>query len=61
LDIRSVQERKYEAFRTHVSQAPLIEATRDFFAAHGANEFYALIASNEAQPSRSSADLFDGL
>ena len=61
LDIRSVRERKTEAFRQHVSQAPLMEKTRDFFAKHGAEEFYALVATAEPQAARQSTDLFEGL
>jgi LmbE family N-acetylglucosaminyl deacetylase len=61
LDIRSVLERKYEAFRQHVSQAPLIEKTKDMFAKYGAEEFYALVATAEPQPARQGKDLFEGL
>lgn len=61
LDIRSVRERKTEAFRQHVSQAPLMEKTKDFFAKYGAEEFYALVATAEPQAARQSTDLFEGL
>jgi LmbE family N-acetylglucosaminyl deacetylase len=61
LDIRSVRERKTEAFRQHVSQAPLMEKTREFFAKYGAEEFYALVAAEEPQAARQSTDLFEGL
>jgi LmbE family N-acetylglucosaminyl deacetylase len=61
LDIRSVRERKSEAFRQHVSQAPLMEKTKDFFAKYGAEEFYALVATAEPQPARQSTDLLEGL
>jgi LmbE family N-acetylglucosaminyl deacetylase len=61
LDIRSVRERKTEAFRQHVSQAPLMEQTKDFFARHGAEELYALVAAAEPQAARQSTDLFEGL
>jgi LmbE family N-acetylglucosaminyl deacetylase len=61
LDIRSVQERKSEAFRQHVSQAPLMERTKDFFAKYGAEEFYALVATAEPQAARQGTDLFEGL
>jgi len=61
LDIRSVRERKSEAFRQHISQAPLMEKTKDFFAKHGAEEFYALAATPEPQAARQITDLFDGL
>jgi LmbE family N-acetylglucosaminyl deacetylase len=61
LDIRSVRERKTEAFRQHVSQAPLMEKTREFFAKYGAEEFYALVAAEEPHAARQSTDLFEGL
>jgi LmbE family N-acetylglucosaminyl deacetylase len=61
LDIRSVQERKNEAFRQHVSQAPLMERTKNFFARYGAEEFYALVAAAEPQAARQGTDLFEGL
>jgi LmbE family N-acetylglucosaminyl deacetylase len=61
LDIRSVRERKAEAFRQHVSQAPLMEKTKDFFAKYGAEEFYTLVAVAEPQAARQGTDLFEGL
>jgi LmbE family N-acetylglucosaminyl deacetylase len=61
LDIRSVRERKTEAFRQHLSQAPLMEKTKDFFAKYGAEEFYALVATAEPQAVRQGTDLFEGL
>ena len=61
LDIRSVRERKSEAFRQHVSQAPLMERTKEFFERYGAEEFYALVATAEPQAARQGTDLFAGL
>jgi LmbE family N-acetylglucosaminyl deacetylase len=61
LDIRSVRERKNEAFRQHVSQAPLMEKTKDFFAKYGAQEFYTLVATAPPQASHQGTDLFEGL
>jgi LmbE family N-acetylglucosaminyl deacetylase len=61
LDIRSVQERKNEAFRQHVSQAPLMEKTKDVFAKYGAKERYALVATAEPQAMQQGTDLFEGL
>jgi LmbE family N-acetylglucosaminyl deacetylase len=60
LDIRSVRERKTEAFRQHVSQAPLMEKTKDMFDRYGAEEHYALVAVADPQAVRLSTDLFDG-
>jgi hypothetical protein len=61
LDIRSVRARKSEAFRQHVSQAPLMERTKDFFERYGAEEFYTLVATAEPQVARLTTDLFEGL
>jgi LmbE family N-acetylglucosaminyl deacetylase len=61
LDINSVRERKNEAFRQHVSQAPLMEKTKDVFAKYGGEEFYSLAATTKPQAARQSTDLFEGL
>jgi LmbE family N-acetylglucosaminyl deacetylase len=61
LDICSVRDRKTEAFRQHVSQAPIMERTKDIFAKYGAEEFYTLIATLEPQPAQQTTDLFAGL
>jgi LmbE family N-acetylglucosaminyl deacetylase len=61
LDIRSVQERKAQAFRQHASQSPLMEQTKEIFERYGAEEFYALVAATELQPARLATDLFAGL
>jgi LmbE family N-acetylglucosaminyl deacetylase len=61
LDIRSVRERKAEAVRQHVSQAPLVALTKDLFAKFGAEELYTLIATLEPQPAQQTTDLFAGL
>ena len=61
LDIRPVFALKLEAFRQHVSQAPLMERVRPLFEAHGSHERYALIASREATKARQITSLFEGL
>jgi LmbE family N-acetylglucosaminyl deacetylase len=61
LDIRSVRERKAEAIRQHVSQAPLMERTKEFFERYGAEEFYTLVATDDPQPAHQETDLFAGL
>jgi len=61
LDIRSVRERKTEAFRQHTSQAPLMERTRAIFEQYGAEEFYTLLAASTPQPAAITTDLFAGL
>ncbi len=61
LDITSVLSRKSEAFRAHISQAPLMERTRDFFEQHGGAEFYSLAAAPEPQVVQLADDLFAGL
>ena len=59
LDISAVLDRKLEAFRAHVSQAPLMERTQDFFREHGQYEFYTLAAEAEAHVVRESTALFE--
>ena len=61
LDVRSVRARKEEAFRQHVSQAPLMEETKKFFEEYGAEEFYSLVAAAKPQAARLSTDLFEDL
>ena len=61
LDIRSVQERKAEAFRQHTSQAPLVEQTKELFKKYGTEEFYTLAAAKEPQPAQIGTDLFEDL
>jgi LmbE family N-acetylglucosaminyl deacetylase len=58
LDIRSVQRRKAEAFRQHVSQAPLMEKTKVFFERFGCEEYYALVAAADPQAAALATDLF---
>jgi LmbE family N-acetylglucosaminyl deacetylase len=61
LDIESVRERKNEAFRQHVSQAPLMERTKTLFAQFGHQEFYTLMASRHPQAAEPMTDLFESL
>ena len=61
LDIRSVQERKAEAFRQHTSQVPLVEQTKDLFKKFGVEEFYTLVAAAKPQAAHPMTDLFEGL
>jgi LmbE family N-acetylglucosaminyl deacetylase len=60
LDIRSVRERKAEAFRQHVSQTPLIEKTKEMFERYGGEEYYALVAASDPQAAKLTTDLFEG-
>jgi LmbE family N-acetylglucosaminyl deacetylase len=61
LDIRSVFQRKLDAFRAHKSQAPLMERTRPIFEKHGQQEHYTLAAVPTPQPATQSTDLFEGV
>ncbi len=58
LDVSGVLARKMEAFRAHVSQAPLMERTESFFREHGQYEFYSLAAAAEPQVVMATDDLF---
>ncbi len=58
LDVSGVLARKMEAFRAHVSQAPLMEQTESFFREHGQYEFYSLAAAAEPHAVAATDDLF---
>jgi LmbE family N-acetylglucosaminyl deacetylase len=60
LNVGSVLERRMEAFRQHVSQAPLMEKTKEYFARYGAEEYYTLVAATDPQAAALTTDLFDG-
>ncbi len=61
LDIRSVMGRKHDAFCKYVSQAPLMEPTKELFEKLGHTEHYLLVTSSEVGPSRQMTSLFEGL
>jgi LmbE family N-acetylglucosaminyl deacetylase len=61
LDVQAVRARKEEAFRQHVSQAPLMEKTKAVFERYGAQEFYSLVAAADPQAAHPSTDMFEGL
>jgi LmbE family N-acetylglucosaminyl deacetylase len=61
LDIRSVQARKYEAFRAHTSQLPLMEKFQSFFEKHGCVEHYTLVATPQPMPAVQTTGLSAGL
>ncbi len=61
LDIRSVQNKKFAAFRAHTSQRPLMERSQSFFETHGAVEHYALAATRQPGAAVQSTGLSAGL
>jgi LmbE family N-acetylglucosaminyl deacetylase len=61
LDIRGVKRRKYDAFRAHTSQLPLMERFESFFERHGSVEHYTLAASLEPGAARQTNGLSAGL
>jgi LmbE family N-acetylglucosaminyl deacetylase len=61
LDVRTVMQRKHEAFCQHETQAPLVEQTKAMFEQFGQNEYYLLTAVREPQAARQMTSLFDGL
>jgi LmbE family N-acetylglucosaminyl deacetylase len=61
LDIRSVMARKHQAFCQHVSQAPLVEQTKDLFERVGHAEHYLLAAVREPQAACLLTSFFEGL
>jgi LmbE family N-acetylglucosaminyl deacetylase len=58
LDVREVMQQRFEAFRQHQSQAPLMEKTKDLFEEFGQFEYYTLIAAREPQVAEEGTDLF---
>ena len=61
LDVRHVQERKFEAFRAHTSQLPLMEKFQSYFEKRAGQEVYTLAATPEPGPAVQMTDLFSGL
>jgi LmbE family N-acetylglucosaminyl deacetylase len=61
LDIRSVMARKHQAFCQHVSQAPLVEQTKEMFERLGHSEHYLLAAVREPQAARHLTSFFEGI
>lgn len=61
LDIRAVQARKFEAFKAHTSQLPLMERFRSFFEKHGCVERYTLVATPEPMAAAQTTGLSAGL
>ena len=61
LDVRSVMERKHEAFTRHASQAPLVAQTKAMFEQFGQYEHYLLAAVRDPQPAKPMTSFFEGL
>jgi LmbE family N-acetylglucosaminyl deacetylase len=61
LDVSSVQTRKFEAFRAHTSQLPLMEKFQSFFEKRADKEFYTLAATPEPRAAVQATSLFEGL
>jgi LmbE family N-acetylglucosaminyl deacetylase len=61
LDVRHVQERKFEGFRAHTSQLPLMEKFQSYFEKRAGQEVYTLAASPKPGPAVQMTNLFVGL
>jgi LmbE family N-acetylglucosaminyl deacetylase len=61
LDVSRVQHRKFEAFRAHTSQLPLMERFESFFKQRASTEHYTLAATTHPQPAAHATDLFADL
>jgi LmbE family N-acetylglucosaminyl deacetylase len=61
LDVARIQHRKFEAFRAHTSQLPLMEKFQSFFEKRVGQEFYTLAATPEPQAAVQQTSLFAGL
>ena len=61
LDVTAIQHRKFEAFRAHTSQLPLMEKFQSFFEKRVGHEYYTLAATPKPQAAVQTTDLFAGL
>jgi LmbE family N-acetylglucosaminyl deacetylase len=61
LDVSRIQHRKFEAFRAHTTQLPLMERFQSYFEKRVGKEFYTLAATPLPQPAAQATDLFAGL
>ncbi len=61
LDIRTVFQRKIDAFRAHTTQGPLLDQVLPIFEEHGQEEFYTLMATPYPQSAEQATDMFAGL
>jgi LmbE family N-acetylglucosaminyl deacetylase len=61
LDVTRVLHRKFEAFRAHTSQLPLMEKFQGYFEQHVGQEVYTLANSPSPGPAVQATDLFFGL
>ena len=61
LDVSRVEQRKFEAFRAHTSQLPLMERFQSYFEKRVGQEHYVLAATPHPQPATHATDLFAGL
>jgi LmbE family N-acetylglucosaminyl deacetylase len=61
LDVARLLPRKFEAFRAHTSQLPLMDKFQGYFEEHVGQEVYTLIATPTPQPAVQTTDLFAGL
>jgi LmbE family N-acetylglucosaminyl deacetylase len=61
LDVSRVQARKFDAFRAHTSQVPLMDKFQGYFEQHIGQEVYTLVATPIPQPATQMTDLFEGI
>lgn len=61
LDVSRVQHKKFDAFRAHTSQLPLMEKFQSFFEQRAGQEVYTLANATDPQPATQTTDLFAGL
>ena len=61
LDVSRVEQRKFEAFRAHTTQLPLMERFQSSIEKRAGKEFYTLAATPHPQPAAHATNLFAGL
>jgi LmbE family N-acetylglucosaminyl deacetylase len=61
LDVSHVEQRKFDAFRAHTSQLPLMDKFESYFRKRAGLEVYTLANSPSPGPAVQATDLFSGL
>jgi LmbE family N-acetylglucosaminyl deacetylase len=61
LDVHRVEHRKFEAFRAHTSQLPLMDKFKSEFEKRAGEEYYTLAATPEPQAAMQQTGLFAGM
>lgn len=61
LDVQDLKGRKYDAFRQHATQAPILDRAKTLFEKHSGEERYLLAAARGEHPNLLETDMFGGV